>query len=119
MIISFITRFFRCLDRTVRIQRCECLLPLTYNDGTAIEQEKFDQTTQELSNRFDGLTQDVVHSHGLWKSAGLVYRDELVRLRIDSRERAAKAFFQGHKEIWKARFGQLDLWITMHEVEVI
>jgi hypothetical protein len=33
--------------------------------------------------------------------------------------RRAKAFFKTHKPLWKKRFEQLDLWITVQEIELI
>jgi hypothetical protein len=42
-----------------------------------------------------------------------------MRFRVDTRDPHAKAYFKSHKEIWKTRFQQLDIWITMHEIEVI
>jgi len=38
---------------------------MKYNDGTAIEPEKLNLTTRELSQRFGGVSQDLVHVHGL------------------------------------------------------
>jgi hypothetical protein len=37
---------------------------LTYNDGTPIEAENFDQTADELCDRFGGVTQDTVRITG-------------------------------------------------------
>ncbi len=47
------------------------------------------------------------------------YRDDLLRLRIDTNDPAANAFLQAHKEIWKERFQQIDIWITAYEFEII
>ena len=116
---NFITRFFQYLNRTERIQRFEFLLPMKYNDGTAIEQEKFNLTARELTDRFEGLSQDTVQVHGVWRFAGMLYKDELMCMRIDTNDTAARSFFKHHKPIWKERFQQLDLWITVHEIEVI
>jgi hypothetical protein len=60
MNIRFITRFFQFLIRPARTKRYEILLPLTYNDGAEIEPEKFDQTAEELSDRFGGVTEDMI-----------------------------------------------------------
>jgi hypothetical protein len=119
MTTNFITRFFHCLGRTKTIQRFEFLLPTTYNDGTAIEPKKFDQTALELAHRFEGISQDLILVHGMWKFANTVYSDKLVRLRIDTQDRTARKLIKAHKPIWKERFKQLDLWITVHEIEII
>jgi hypothetical protein len=119
MTTNFITRFFRCLARTRMIQRFEFLLPTKQNDGTAIEVEKFNQTARELTDRFQGVSQDLILVHGLWKFGGTVYPDQLVRLRVDTEDRTARQFIEAYKPIWKQRFQQLDLWITVHEIEII
>jgi len=92
---------------------------LTYNDGTLIEPEKFDQTAEELCDRFGGVTQDTVRITGTWKYGGTRYRDDLLRIRIDTTDPTANAFLQAEKEIWKERFQQIDIWITAYEIEII
>ena len=81
MNISFITRWFRFLIRPARTKRFEILLPLNYNDGIEIEAEKFDQTAEELCDRFGGVTEDTVRVSGTWKYGGTRYRDVLFRIR--------------------------------------
>jgi hypothetical protein len=119
MNISFITRWFPFLIRPARTKRFEILLPLNYNDGTTIEAEKFDQTAEELCERFTGITQDTVRVTGTWKYGGTRYRDTLFRIRVDTSDRAAPAYFKTMKEIWKERFQQLDIWITAQVIEVL
>ena len=92
---------------------------MTYNDGALIEPEKFDQTAEELCDRFGGVTQDTVRVTGTWKYGGTRFRDDLVRLRIDTNDPTANAFLQAQKETWKERFRQIDIWITAYEIEVI
>ena len=119
MNIRFLTRFFPFLSRRVRTKRFEILLPLNYNDGALIEPAKFDQTAEELCDRFGGVTQDTVRITGTWKYGGARYRDDLLRIRIDTTDTSAHAFLQSQKEIWKQRFQQIDIWITVHEIEII
>ncbi|GEM_PF-3297477 len=92
---------------------------MKYNDGTEIERLKIDQTTGDLGQRFFGLSQDLVRVHGLWRSGGQSYHDKLLRIRIDSDDPKATAFFKSYKEILKPRFQQIDIWITAHEIEII
>src|SRR5215469_14585915 len=119
MTITFLTRLFRFLSRPARTKRYEILLPLTYNDGSPIEAEKFDQTREELSEHFGGITQDTVRITGTWKYGGTRYRDDLIRIRIDTTDPGASAFLHSQKETWKARFQQIDIWITASEIEII
>ncbi len=118
MNINFITRWFPFLTRP-RTKRYEVLLPLNYNDGSDIEPEKYDETAEELCERFGAVTQDTVQITGTWKYGGTRFRDRLLRLRVDSSDPAAAAFFAANKESWKRRFQQIDIWITAHELEVI
>ena len=119
MTITFLTRLCRFLSRPARTKRYEILLPLNYNDGTLIEAEKFDETAEELCDRFGGITQDTVRITGTWKYGGARYRDDLLRMRIDTSDSSANAFLQARKAIWKARFQQIDIWITASEIEII
>src|SRR2546421_4160296 len=104
MTSRFLTRLWRFLSRPARTKRFEILLPLTYNDGTLIEAEKFDQTADELCDHFGGVTQDSVHITGTWKYGGTRYRDDLLRMRVDTLDPSANEFFQSQKAIWKERF---------------
>jgi hypothetical protein len=92
---------------------------LNYNDGTEIGAEKFDQTAEELCDRFGGVTQDTVRITGTWKYGGTRYRDNLLRIRIDTSDPTAVAFLRTSKQLWKKRFLQIDIWITAHEIETV
>jgi hypothetical protein len=92
---------------------------LNYNDGTLIEPEKFDETAEELSDHFGGVTQDTVRITGTWKYGGIRYRDNLLRIRIDTKDSTANTFLEAQKEVWKKRFRQIDIWIIAYEIEII
>ncbi len=92
---------------------------MNYNDGTDIEPEKFDQTAEELSDRFGGVTQDTVPITGTWKYGGARYRDSLLRIRVDTVDPRAEGFLREYKDVLKKRFRQIDIWITAHEIEII
>ena len=119
MNISSIIRWFRFLTHAVRTTRYEILLPLNYNDGADIEPEKFDQTADELCERFGAITQDTVRITGTWKYGGTRYRDTLIRIRIDTTDPAAFAFLKAQKELGKKCFQQIDIWITAHQIDIL
>jgi hypothetical protein len=51
---------------------------------------------------------------------GTLYEDLLVRVTVDSSQPdEAKGFLRQYKKVLKARFEQVDIWITAHDVEVI
>lgn len=104
----------------MKLKRFEILLPLNYNDGRQIEREKFVLTHQELVDRFHATTVDTTKASGTWIYGGVLYEDVLVRITIDSSElEQAYPYFRTHKETLKARFEQVDIWITAHDIEVI
>ncbi len=100
--------------------RYEILLPLCYNDGRPIETEKFDQTNLELIEKFSATTSDMITAIGSWKYQGTLYEDQLVRLIVDIEgSHLADEFFRVYKNTLKARFEQLDIWISSHEVRIL
>jgi hypothetical protein len=104
----------------MNLKRFEILLPLNYNDGRPIEREKFLLTHRELVQRFGATTVDTTRASGTWIYRGTLYEDLLMRVTVDSSEpEEAKVFFQQYKGVLKARFEQLDIWITAHDVDLI
>ena len=104
----------------MKLKRFEILLPLNYNDGKPIEQDKFLATHRELVERFGATTVDTTKASGTWVYRGVTYEDLLVRVTIDSGDPdAAFQFLREYKETLKSRFEQLDIWITAHDVELI
>jgi hypothetical protein len=100
--------------------RYEILLPLCYNDGRAIEAEKFDQTNLELVERFSATTTDLTQALGTWLYRGTVFEDRLMRIIIDVPvSDPADDFFRSCKETLKSRFEQIDIWISSHEIQIL
>jgi hypothetical protein len=100
--------------------RFEILLPLYFNDGRAIEPEKFVQTDDELVSRFGAVSTDSVTVRGLWLYQGTLYHDQLLRARVDVEDSPENwQAMRELKEVWKALFEQLDIWITAHRIEVV
>jgi hypothetical protein len=104
----------------MKLKRFEILLPLNYNDGRRVEQEKFLVTHRELVEKFGATTVDSTKASGTWLYRGTLYEDVLVRISVDSAEpEKAIAFFRQYKETLKSRFEQIDIWITAHDVELL
>ena len=101
-------------------KRYEILLPLRYNDGRPIEAIKFRYTTRELLETFSATTLDLITAIGSWKYQGTVYEDLLVRFIVDvPSSTPADDFFRDYKETLKARFEQIDIWISSHEIQIL
>ena len=57
---------------------------------------------------------------GQWRHQGQTYRDDLIRVFVDvADEPENRQFFVEYKERLKARFQQLDLWLTTYLIEVL
>ena len=100
--------------------RFEILLPLFYNDGRQVEPDKFLRTDDELVQKFGATSTDTVVVRGRWLYQSTIYQDRLLRVRLDVQDspenwQAMREF----KEILKARFEQLDIWITAHRIDVL
>jgi hypothetical protein len=63
--------------------RFEILLPLFYNDGRAVEDQKFVETDDELVNSFGATSTDWVTVRGHWLYQSTIYEDRLIRVRLD------------------------------------
>ncbi len=100
--------------------RYEILLPLRYNDGRPIESSKFDQTNLELTEEFSATTADAIRALGSWRYQGTLYEDLLMRIIVDVPGAfQADDFFRRYKEVLKARFEQIDIWISGHEIRIL
>ncbi|MSQ48275.1 MAG: hypothetical protein EXR78_07795 [Deltaproteobacteria bacterium] len=101
-------------------ERYEILLPLKYNDGTAVEPEKFQETRRELVSQFGALTMEVSPLAGLWVSGEREYQDELIRFVVDTEATPeTNEFFQTLKERLKDRFRQIEIWVTAYPIRLI
>lgn len=100
--------------------RFEILLPLFYNDGRPVEREKFLETDDELVRRFGASSTDTVTIRGQWLYRSTLYEDRLVRVRVDVDDRPENwETMRQVKEVLKARFDQVDIWITAHRIEIL
>lgn len=106
------------MSKTYR--RFELLLPLRFNDGTAVPDELVGQTLLELRDRFGADSCETQTIRGAWQHEGRAYRDELVRLFVDVPDPPdARDFFTAFKGRVKTRFDQVDIWMTTYLIEVL
>ena len=100
--------------------RFEILLPLFYNDGRPIERDKFLLTDDELVERFGATTTDTVAVRGRWLYQSTLYQDQLIRVRLDLDDNPENwQAVRAVKETLKARFDQVDIWITAQRIEIV
>ena len=100
------------------LRRYEILLPLRFNDGVPVPDELIGQSLLELRRQFGAITQEAQVVRGMWEHQGQLYRDELSRVFVDVEDNVeTRRFFSQWKEQLKARFRQLEIYITVHPVE--
>lgn len=105
-----------------KVTQYEIYLPLQYNDGTWIEDEKYDHVHQQLFDRFSGVTHIMrdFPLRGSWREHGKVYHDYvIVYTVIDFEPDTDTASFLTHlKEELKELFRQKEILITGVEISV-
>ena len=102
------------------LRRYEILLPLVFNDGTPVPEELLAETFIELRRKFGAASWETQVLRGTWEAGGTVYQDNLTRFFVDVTDAPEhREFFKSFKERLKARFNQLDVWITSHPIDLI
>jgi len=98
-------------------RRYEILLPLRFNDGQPVPPELFEDSLADMRLRF-GESCETQMTRGRWKHEEQLYRDEMMRMYVDVPDVAEnRHFFVELKERLKARFQQLDIWMTTYPIE--
>jgi hypothetical protein len=102
------------------LRRYEILLPLRFNDGQPVPDDLVADTLLELEQRFGAVSSETQTIRGLWRHEGEAYRDDLIRVFVDVADEAEhRRFFLELKERLKARFQQIDIWMTTFPIEVL
>ena len=91
-------------------------MPLSYDDGEPIEQEKIKRVRDELVNVFGSFT---VPDRKAWKYDG-IRCVEIVKLEIvTTNDMVPKKYLKDLKEHLKATFRQIDILITTHRIQTV
>ncbi len=102
------------------LRRYEVLLPLRFNSGQPVPDDLIAETLLELEQQFGAVSSETQIIRGLWRHEGEPYRDDLVRVFVDvADEPEHRRFFFEFKERLKARFQQIDIWLTTYPIEVL
>jgi hypothetical protein len=96
-------------------RRYDVYLPLAYNDGKPIPNERFTQVEGRLLAHFGGVTG--LHRdfplRGIWRSQGQLFLDQVIILTaIDFRKRGSSRFIRDLKQQLLRDFEQLEILIT-------
>jgi hypothetical protein len=104
----------------MRRRRFEILLPLTHNDGRAVDPDKFQQTRDELIAQFGSISISAFAVLGVWVHEGTRYEDELRRFTVDVEDTPENLqFFATYKPKLLERFEQIEIYIASFPVEII
>jgi hypothetical protein len=104
------------------IRSIDIYLPLDYNDGRSIEENKFLAVQQELLNRYGGVTsiQRQFPLQGLWQSGSAIFQDRVVVFTVMDFQTTTSfesiKYLERLKTRLKRRFQQLEILITIQEM---
>ena len=105
-----------------QLKRYDIYLPLQYNNGEWIEDENFEHTRSELFRRFGGLTYIMREFplRGIWGQDSRVYQDFIITYTVIDFSPSEKTtqFFVEYKEIFKSRFEQEEILITVQDIGI-
>ncbi len=101
-------------------RRFEILLPRRVNDGQPVPDGLIADALIELEERFGAVSCETQTIRGLWRHEDQLFGDDLVRVFLDAPDvPESRQFFLDFKERAKARFRQIDIWMTTYPIEVL
>jgi len=102
-------------------RRYDIFLPLAFNDGRPIPDEKFESVDSKLIEQFGGVTAQLrdFPLRGAWRSEGRLYQDQVIILTvIDFRKRGSDRFLRDLKQRLLRDFEQLEILIAESPLRV-
>lgn len=73
----------------------------------------------EVVERFGAGSYETQKIQGHWRSGGILYRDDLVRIVVDVPDTATnRQWMKSFKTRWKARLEQLEIWLISYRIEI-
>lgn len=94
--------------------------PLYSNRGVRFPVKKLTRLKKRLIKRFGGLTYFPQKTEGFWKIGKVVFRDEIVILRVLCDEHESLGRFWGRlKQDLRREWGQRDVLIVVREVVMV
>ncbi|HJS07374.1 MAG TPA: hypothetical protein VJ809_06920 [Pirellulales bacterium] len=100
-------------------RRFEVLLPLQFNDGSDVPSAWLAEAVLEVVAHFGAASYETQKVEGHWRHAGVLYRDNLVRVVIDVPDTAGnRQWMKEFKSQWKARLQQVELWMVSYRIDI-
>lgn len=101
-------------------RRFEILLPQRFNDGESVPSDFIADALIELEQRFGAVSCETQVIRGLWRFDEQSFKDDLVRVFVDAPDIVeSREFFLDFKQRIKAKFKQIDIWMTTYPIEVL
>ncbi len=101
------------------LRRFEILLPLQFNDGREVPSDWLAEAVLEIVEKFGAASYETQKVEGHWRYQGILYRDNLVKVVIDtSDEEANREWMREYKKRWKEKLEQLELWLVSYAIDV-
>jgi hypothetical protein len=101
-------------------RRYEILLPLELNDGSPVPERLLWTTVEELEAHCHAVSWESQIVRGIWEHEGSVFRDNNTRLILDVEDTSEnRHFFASFKESLKARFQQIEIYISSYLIDVV
>ncbi|MFL5243998.1 MAG: hypothetical protein ACJ8FY_17995 [Gemmataceae bacterium] len=98
----------------------EIYVPVSYNDGSPVEDAKIDRIGERLLDQFGGVTFFPQPNRGTWKMGHVTFQDQIVIFRvISAKTTSARRFLKEFKEELKRDLRQEDIFIVVKEAEVL
>ena len=83
-------------------RRFEVLLPLQFNDGRDVPTEWLAEAVLEIVDHFGAASYETQKLEGHWRQGGVLYRDNLVRVVVDTPDSAqSRQWMKQFKDRWK------------------
>ena len=102
-----------------RWRRFEVLLPLRFNDGRDVPAEWVADAVLEIADHFGAASYETQKVEGHWRYQGVFYRDNLVKIIIDSSDHAEnRDWMREYKQRWKQKLQQFDIWLVSYVVDI-
>ena len=100
-------------------RRYEVLLPLRFNDGRDVPSDWLAEAVLEIVDHFGAVSYETQKVEGHWRSGGVTYRDDLVRLVVDVSDTPAhRQWMKQFKVRWRVRLEQIELWMVSYRIEI-
>lgn len=98
----------------------ELYLPLTHNDGRAVDPKKIEHIGERLLQEFGGVTYFPQPNEGRWRMGHVTFRDQIVIFRVLTADvRSARRFFRQLKAQLKDDLEQEEILIVEKDAETL